>query len=454
MSEQKVFRKTYKNKKGEEEKIEYTYPDVKTQNEQLSENIIETVQGWLDDGYKEERTIPEIKNIPLGSTVRYITNINGKLQARKGGFLTKKEEKYFMLKNVQSNIQWSVQYKDIVTAHWKISPLQKKKEPSKQVKDSWETLLEKFYYEQGNFVGADKIYHLIKQENSNITRSFVREWLGKQDLYQITKPPTKSKAIRSLIPKDKYKIIAIDLIDFNKIGNVNLDYKYVLVGIDLFSKYGWVEAMKNKTPVEMKKAFEKMRSQPNYQKFSVVLSDNGKEFTADSVKNYFKKLNMKQIHTSPHSPWQNNAERFIGTLKGMIKKTWLENENQDWINYIDNIVDNYNNQQHSTLDMSPIEALKDENHDNVSERLEKHKIKREIGFQIINVGDMVRLREYKKQFKQGAVNWTKEVFSISKVIIPKNPLHPIRYKVEDLEGEPISGEFNQNDLQKITIFKV
>ena len=30
MSEQKVFRKTYKNKKGEEEKIEYTYPDVKT----------------------------------------------------------------------------------------------------------------------------------------------------------------------------------------------------------------------------------------------------------------------------------------------------------------------------------------------------------------------------------------------------------------------------------------
>lgn len=48
----------------------------------------------------------------------------------------------------------------------------------------------------------------------------------------------------------------------------------------------------------------------------VIRSDNGREFTAEALQDWLKKIGVKPIQTYPGSPWENGYnERFNGTLR-------------------------------------------------------------------------------------------------------------------------------------------
>ena len=62
------------------------------------------------------------------------------------------------------------------------------------------------------------------------------------------------------------------------------------------------------------------------------------------------------------------------------------------------------------------------------------------------VGDKVRISKYKRKvFDKGYTpNWTEEIFVIDKII----PTKPVTYNIVDLMGEPITGSFYEQELQK------
>ena len=61
------------------------------------------------------------------------------------------------------------------------------------------------------------------------------------------------------------------------------------------------------------------------------------------------------------------------------------------------------------------------------------------------VGDYVRISKYKNIFAKGYTpNWLEEVFVVSKI---KNTI-PWTYVISDLNGEKISGNFYEKELQK------
>ena len=47
-----------------------------------------------------------------------------------------------------------------------------------------------------------------------------------------------------------------DLVEMSKLARHNSGYKYLLVCIDILSKYAWIEPLKTKTGHEIKEAFE------------------------------------------------------------------------------------------------------------------------------------------------------------------------------------------------------
>ena len=62
------------------------------------------------------------------------------------------------------------------------------------------------------------------------------------------------------------------------------------------------------------------------------------------------------------------------------------------------------------------------------------------------IGSLVRIAAYKKIFdKSYTNNWSKEVFKIIQIIANSPPL----YKVIDLEGEEIEGNFYEEELQLV-----
>ena len=86
-----------------------------------------------------------------------------------------------------------------------------------------------------------------------------------------------------------------------------------------------------------------------------VLSDMGKQFTSDVMKEVGRLLSIKQLTTTPYNPACNGlVERFNGTLKTMLKKLCVEKPKQ-WDRYIDRLLFAYREAPQDSLGFSPFE---------------------------------------------------------------------------------------------------
>ena len=131
------------------------------------------------------------------------------------------------------------------------------------------------------------------------------------------------------------------------------------------------------------------------------------------------------------------ADRFIRTLKNEIYKHMTAISNNVYFDFLNNIVDEYNNTYHKTIKMKPIHVKSDsfaEYNEESGGKDPKFK-----------VGDHVRISKYKNTFAKAYVpNWSEEIFVVKKI---KNTV-PWTFVISDLNGEEIIGSFYEKELQK------
>ena len=75
---------------------------------------------------------------------------------------------------------------------------------------------------------------------------------------ELHKPVRKHFKKRRVFSKHVDDVWAADLVDMQYYSHSNKGYKYILMIIDVFSKYGWAEPLKNKTGIEIIRAFSKI----------------------------------------------------------------------------------------------------------------------------------------------------------------------------------------------------
>ena len=106
------------------------------------------------------------------------------------------------------------------------------------------------------------------------------------------------------------------------------------------------------------------------------------------------------------------------------------NGDGNWVNILNDAVVTYNNNIHSTINMTSVDASN--NPDKVIYTFSFRNIKGEL-----NVGDYVRNVDKRNIFSKGYTsNWNRELFKVNEV--PKT--HPPTYKIEDINGEIIEGK--------------
>ena len=76
----------------------------------------------------------------------------------------------------------------------------------------------------------------------------------------------------------------------------NDGYKYLLVVIDIFSRYGWVQPLKDKSSNEVVKAFDKILTEGRKPKH--LCTDAGREFTNNSFQEYLNVRHNLAVHCS------------------------------------------------------------------------------------------------------------------------------------------------------------
>ena len=100
----------------------------------------------------------------------------------------------------------------------------------------------------------------------------------------------------------------------------------------------------------MKKYFEK--NKPKY-----IWADRESSFLSKEMQQFFKDNNVKIYHTNSHLKAV-VIERFNRSLRELMMKEFVKNNNTVWYNILPKLIKIYNNRYHSTIKMKPVEVNK------------------------------------------------------------------------------------------------
>ena len=248
-------------------------------------------------------------------------------------------------------------------------------------------------------------------------------------------------------------IWSLDILDLKDYGpENNKGYRYILVIIDNFSKYGWTVPLKNKNAQSIKDSFENIlissKRKPNF-----IETDRGKEFYNNIFQDFLNKNDIK-LYSRNSSYGAVFAERFNLTIRDLLKKIVFERGDAKWIDVLPTITKQYNNRIHSSTKLSPKDTSLKKNegfvYKNLLDKRKKVKPKYEIG-------DLIRTADLKKTFSKGdTTNWSYKLYKITEIINDTIPAYKIdnlkeRYNESLLKKTDLTLKENNSVMKKLKI---
>ena len=222
--------------------------------------------------------------------------------------------------------------------------------------------------------------------------------------------------------------------------------------IDIFSRYAWIEPIKDKTAKEIVKAFNKIISKGR--KPRRLRTDAAKDFTSKGFQEYLKSKDI--AHFTTHSEKQANyVERFIKTIKSRIWRHIQSKNSRRYIDVLQKLVDSYNRSWHSGILSEPINVNK-QNESRLWWQMywpknfgvKKEPKEKKVKF-LFKVGDKVRISHLRSAFqREYDIKWSGEIFKVSKRFVRQG--QPI-YRIIDWLNKPVKGTFYQKELQKVNV---
>ena len=258
---------------------------------------------------------------------------------------------------------------------------------------------------------------------------------------ELHKPIRRKFQKRIVFAKNVDDVWAADLVDMQAFSKFNNGFKYILMIIDVFSKFGWAVPLKTKTGIAVAEAFEKIFKE-NVP--SMLWTDKGKEFYNTHLTKILRKNNVK-LYSTENEEKASVAERWNRTIKTWMWKYFTANNTKRYIDILPSLIDKYNNTKHRAIGCTPVVARQPLSFEEVFQKLYKEKSEKRTKDPKFRVGDQVRISKKKKTFEKGFTpNWTEEVFTIAEVKATKPPT----YRIQDTRGDPIEGTFYEPELQK------
>ena len=251
-----------------------------------------------------------------------------------------------------------------------------------------------------------------------------------------SKPPKKYYPTNKTDVYHIDDIWSLDILDLKDYGpENNRGYRYVLVTIDNFSKFGWTIPLKNKNAQTIKDSFENILTNSK-RKPNLIETDRGKEFYNIIFQDFLNKNNIK-LYSRNSSYGAVFAERFNRTIRDLLKKIVFEQGDAKWIDVLPTITKQYNNRIHSSTKLTPIQASLKKNEGYVYKNLLDKRKKVKPKFQI---NDLVRTADLKKTFSKGdTTSWSYKLYKITEIINDTIP----SYRLDNLKER-----YNESLLKK------
>ena len=150
------------------------------------------------------------------------------------------------------------------------------------------------------------------------------------------------------------------MIDKSSRSKYNNNYKFILTVIDIFTKYAWAIPLKNKSGLSVTNGFklvlgEHLQGGSEHRKPEKLWVDRGSEFYNKTIKSLLKEYELK-LYSTCSDLKAVFIERFNKTLLHIINKPMFINGDGNWVNILNDTVITYNNNNHSTINMTHVDA--------------------------------------------------------------------------------------------------
>ena len=203
--------------------------------------------------------------------------------------------------------------------------------------------------------------------NKDLTKIFIDE------IYSI--PPRKNYPTNKIVYNKIDEIWSIDSADFSnyKTSN-NKGFRHIFIVIDNFSKYLWTIPLKNKYSQTITNEFSNILIKSKRKPIKIE-SDRGSEFYNSIFQNFLKSKNIHH-YSRFTDKGPSIAERFIRTVRSLLKKPIFLAGNADWLSELPSVIKQYNNTIHHSIKMTPVQASKKSNEKKfltISEMIDKNK---------------------------------------------------------------------------------
>lgn len=148
------------------------------------------------------------------------------------------------------------------------------------------------YYEPSHpvsFIGKARVAQHFKNK---IPTTEVTSWLESQEAYN------KHKVIRKKFPRRSYNVDAMDVVwemdlgDYRSLKDQNSGYCYLLGVIDVFSKYSWVEPLKDKSGESVVRGLKSILNRSKPRVAITCQSNLGTEFLSSKVQEFLRKQDI------------------------------------------------------------------------------------------------------------------------------------------------------------------
>ena len=313
----------------------------------------------------------------------------------------------------------------------------------------------KQYFDPANEAGFTGARNLLRVNSkgkkiNEEERTRIEQWLSGVDAYTLHRP------IRKKFSRLFYNVTNIDdvweadLCQLTTIKDENDGYSYLLVVIDVVSKYAFVEILRNKEAKTVAAAFGKILERSNDRVPVYLQTDRGKEFLGVAFQNMLKKHGIRfRVARNPDIKCS-IAERFNKTIQQRLWRIFTHRNSRRYIDVIQKVVESYNATPHSTIKMRPKEVTvfnAAKARENMLKRaLSNRRLK--VKKPIYAIGDYVRISRAKGTIAKGfEKNFTEEIFKVSRVALRQNIY---TYELADLNDTTIDGFFYSEELVRVS----
>ena len=256
---------------------------------------------------------------------------------------------------------------------------------------------------------------------------------------ELNKPVINKFPRKKIIVNYIDEIHSCDLVDMQKYSRMNKGYKYIFTNIDIFSKYAWSFPIKSKKISDIKPCFQKIFKE---RKPKFIWSDKESSFFSKEMLKFFEDNNVKIYYTNSNLKAV-VIERFNRSLRELMMKEFVKNNNTVWYNILQKLVKFYNNKYHNTIKDKPININKS-NEKYIKDTIYTYNVTNKIPKFKIN--DIVRISLKRRELfdkPSSNIKWSEELFKIYSI----NKSNVITYKITDMNNEIIKGIFYEKELQ-------